>query len=92
MFGNDNSSNHHFHICWSPSGKIDWDAFTSREDAEGLAQRIKGPHETFEIKEFDQAVQSVKAYWSRPKNECDANSRSLGMVSISLARELFNSL
>lgn len=42
----------HFHIGWS-TGKLDWERFSTREEAEASAKRLARTGESYEIKEFD---------------------------------------
>jgi hypothetical protein len=48
-------SHEHFHIRWSaPLGsKLDWEAFTNKDDAEGRAVELVRPDESYTIEQFD---------------------------------------
>jgi hypothetical protein len=45
----------HFHIRWiiADSSRIDWEAFTSQDEAENMAKRLATSTETYAIEEFD---------------------------------------
>ena len=42
----------HHHILWS-SGKLDWDRFATRFDAEASAKKLVQIGETYTIEEYD---------------------------------------
>lgn len=44
----------HFHIRWSTSTVLDWQAFQGREEAEACAKDLVGPDETFTIEMCDE--------------------------------------
>jgi len=39
----------HFHIRWSPSGLLDWQAFDTQAEAEAAAAQLSRPSETYTI-------------------------------------------
>lgn len=41
----------HFHIHWSTSNTLDWQRFATRQEAQGRAEDLVRPHETFSIEE-----------------------------------------
>lgn len=51
----------HFHIRWD-SGRIDWEPFNSREEADRRAKEIVLTREIYSIDEFDSKCQLCKAW------------------------------
>lgn len=51
----------HFHIRWD-SGRIDWERFNSREEAEQRAQEIVLSRETYSIEQFDDSCEHCKTW------------------------------
>lgn len=45
----------HFHIRWinDDTSRTHWEAFASRDEAEGIAKQLMTPSEAYEIDEFD---------------------------------------
>ncbi len=52
---NENSATH-FHIHWTigDTSRMDWEPFSTRDEAERLAKRIARASESYRIQEFDQ--------------------------------------
>ena len=42
----------HYHIRWS-SSKLDWEMFSTREEAETSAKQLALPNERYDIEQFD---------------------------------------
>lgn len=51
----------HFHIRWG-SGRLDWEPFNSRDDAEFRAQELVRSRETYSIEQFDKSCQRCKEW------------------------------
>jgi hypothetical protein len=53
----------HYHIRWSDS-KVDWERFSTRQEAEQAARQLARPGETFTLEEVDDetCVQCRKVY------------------------------
>lgn len=51
----------HYHIRWD-SGRVDWEPFSSREEAEWRAQEIVMSRETYSIEQFDRLCERCKAW------------------------------
>jgi hypothetical protein len=49
----------HFHVRWDNS-KVDWEAFTTKEEAKVQGERLKRPGETYVIEERDGDCQLCK--------------------------------
>ena len=49
----------HFHIRWitGDTSKTDWEAFTSREEADSMAKRLMTPSEAYAIDAFDDSCE-----------------------------------
>jgi hypothetical protein len=45
----------HYHIHWS-NGKVDWERFTTRFDAESDAKKLVLLGETYTVEEYDDAT------------------------------------
>ncbi len=45
----------HYHIRWSGKATLDWEGFSTREDAEASAKQLARPDETYAIEEHDGA-------------------------------------
>ena len=48
---------HHYHICWSRVGPLNWECFTTRTDAEASAKLFVLPVETYALDEQGEACQ-----------------------------------
>lgn len=51
----------HFHIRWD-SGRLDWEPFNSREEAEQRAKEIVLSKETYSVEHFDSKCELCKAW------------------------------
>jgi hypothetical protein len=60
----------HFHIRWiiEDISRTDWEAFTSRDEAELIARRLATPSETFAIDEFDDSCERCAMYRLERRN------------------------
>jgi hypothetical protein len=56
-------SNTHFHIRWSTACALDWEAFSTRAEAEETARRLAHPHESYRIEERKQACKRCATFW-----------------------------
>jgi hypothetical protein len=82
-------SNTHFHIRWSAASTLDWEAFSSRGEAEETARRLAHPHESYRIEERRAACKRCATFWrekmsglSTPARGSCAQSRALQESSI----------
>jgi hypothetical protein len=49
----DFSQQPHFHIRWTSSAKLDWERFSTQEEAEASATQLMRAGETYTVEKFD---------------------------------------
>ena len=48
-------NNCHYHIHWSGKPALDWERFSTRDEAEASAKELALPGETFTVEEHDES-------------------------------------
>jgi len=51
----------HYHIRWLPSGRLDWEKFGTRGEAEAQARELARTNEIYNVVEFDQSCKQCKS-------------------------------
>ena len=65
---------YHYHIRWSGKGVLDWERFSTHEDAMARAKLLAHPGESYSIEEHDGACQRCQETM-KPKS-LHSNSRT----------------
>jgi hypothetical protein len=47
----------HYHIRWTRPSKLDWQPFSTPEEAKQIAEQLAGPGETYSIEKFGEACE-----------------------------------
>jgi len=55
----------HYHIRWSSESPLDWKPFRTQQEATKAAERIKKPHENYNILERDEECERCKEFKAR---------------------------
>jgi hypothetical protein len=63
-----NSSKTHFHIRWTGARRLDWEAFSTREQAEMRAKEFLRQDETYSLEMFDESCPRCKGRASVAKH------------------------